>query len=111
MGFTKYRGTELVLVHEELLFSILFLLALAACGPLKYTVASSGKAPGADAKIVARVDKGTAHTKLEISAENLPPPGRVSDGMTVYVAWYRKDSSDKWQRMAGLNPTHQLNRY
>ena len=63
---------------------VLFLsLAAAACGgPLKYEVPSSARAPGADAKIVAKVQKEQGLTQLEIEAVNLPPPARVSEGAT-----------------------------
>jgi len=87
---------------KKVLTSICLALALTACGPLTYTVPSSAKAPGADAKIVARVNKDSGSTQLEVMAENLPPPGRIADGAEVYVAWHRKDSSAKWQRISGL---------
>jgi hypothetical protein len=78
-------------------------LALAACGgPLKYEVASSARAPGADAKVVAEVKKDQSLTQVEIVAVNLPPPARVTDGATTYVVWHRKDSSGAWARSGGL---------
>ena len=77
----------------------LFFLALAACsGTLKYTVPSSSKAPGADAKLVADVKNDQNQTQLEFRVENLPPADRVVDGATGYVAWYRKSSSTAWTR-------------
>ena len=82
---------------------LLLSLAAAACGgPLKYEVASSARAPGADAKIVAKVQKDQSLTQLEIEAVNLPPPGRVSEGATTYVVWHRKDSGGAWARSGGL---------
>lgn len=76
---------------------------MAACGgPLKYKVASSGRAPGADATVIADVKKDQGLTQLEILAENLPPPGRVVEGATSYVVWQRKDSGAAWGRLGGL---------
>jgi hypothetical protein len=76
---------------------------LAACGgPLKYTVPSTARAPGADAKIVADVSSDQGQTRLEVDVVNLPPPERVSQKATNYTAWYRKDSSATWSRVGGL---------
>lgn len=78
-------------------------LALAACGgPLKYEVPSSARAPGADAKVVAKVKTDQNLTQLEIEATNLPPPDRVSNGATAYVVWHRKNSGSAWARSGGL---------
>jgi hypothetical protein len=78
-------------------------LLLVACGgPLKYSVASSAKAPGADAKIVADVKKDQNETALEINVENLAPPSRVLEGSSVYVVWQRKDDKAKWSRIGSL---------
>jgi hypothetical protein len=80
----------------------LFTLLAACGGPLKYTVPSSARAPGADAKVVAEVSAGQGQTRLEIDVTNLPPPGRVSEKATTYIAWYRKNSSTTWSRVGGL---------
>lgn len=86
---------------RPLLLSIALLLA--ACGgPLKYSVASSAKAPGADAKIVADVKKDQNETALDIKVENLAPPSRVLEGSSVYVVWQRKDDKAKWSRIGSL---------
>jgi hypothetical protein len=86
------------------LSSCLFWLPLlTACGgPLKYTVPSSARAPGADAKVVADVSAAQGQTRLDIDVTNLPPPGRVSEKATTYLAWYRKNSSATWSRVGGL---------
>lgn len=76
---------------------------VAACGgPLKYQVPSTARAPGADAKIVADVSTDQSQTRLDVDITNLPPPGRVSDKATTYVAWYRKNSNATWSRVGGL---------
>jgi hypothetical protein len=41
-------------------------------------------------------------TKLEFAAEYLPPPTRIADGFTAYVAWYRESAKEEWQRIGGL---------
>lgn len=78
-------------------------LVLVACGgPLKYSTASTSRAPGADAKIVADVKKDQNVTQLVIGVENLAPPGRVADGAKHFVAWYRSSSSSPWSRVASM---------
>ena len=82
---------------------MLWLPLLAACGgPLKYSVPSTARAPGADAKVVAAVSSDQGQTRLDIDVTNLPPPGRVSEKATTYIAWYRKNSSATWSRVGGL---------
>jgi len=77
---------------------------LAACGgPLKYQVASSAKAPGADAKLVADVNSSLGQTQLEVEVANLAPADRVAAGSTSYVAWYRKGSDAQWSRIGALD--------
>lgn len=76
------------------------LAALAACGgPLKYNVASSRLAPGADAEIIANVNESTNQTALEVHVKNLPPPSRVNPNAKSYVGWYRKAEKGTWQRV------------
>jgi hypothetical protein len=76
---------------------------LFACGgPLEYKVASNPSAPGADAHIVADVREGEQQTQLNVEIVNLPPPERVDQAATQYVAWYRKDSGQVWSRIAVL---------
>ena len=87
----------------KFLLAIVLLPLLAACGgPLKYSVPSTARAPGADAKIVADVSADQAQTRLEMDVANLPPPERVAEKATTYIAWYRKDSKSTWSRVGGL---------
>ena len=87
----------------KLTFSLCLAVLLAACGgPLKYQVASSPRAPGADAKIVADVSADQGQTQLEVEIKNLAPPGRVTQNAKDYVVWYRKNSSATWARVGGL---------
>jgi hypothetical protein len=81
----------------------LFVFAGTGCGTLKYQVPGSSRAPGADAKIIAEVNKGQSNTKLEIIAENLPPPDRLQPGTTAFVVWQRKNDTAGWQRVGTLN--------
>jgi len=88
---------------KSLSFALFLPLLLAACGgPLKYSVPSTSRAPGADAKIVADVAPGQGQTRLEMAVANLAPPARVAEKATAYVAWYRKNSSATWSRVGGL---------
>ena len=83
-------------------------LALAACGgPLTYKIASSQKAPGADAVIKAEVAKDQHLTKLHVDATNLPPPERVTVGTRIFIIWTRKNAEAQWTRAGNLqyNPT------
>ncbi len=76
---------------------------LTGCGgPLRYQVASSPQAPGADAVIVADVQEAQDQTQLEVTVEHLPPADRVAPGSTAFVAWYRKDSKGVWSRVGSL---------
>lgn len=85
------------------LLNVFAALLLVACGgPLKYELASTPKAPGADGKLVAHVHNDQHNTEFEIEVKNLPPPDRVSEGATDYVAWHRKNSSAIWARLGSL---------
>ena len=82
---------------------IALLFVLVACGgPLKYRVASSGKAPGSDATIKADVSKDQHLTKLTIEALNLPPPDRVTVGTRIFIIWTRKNTEAQWARVGNL---------
>lgn len=80
----------------------LFVLAISACGPLKYQLKGTALATGADAVIVADVQKEQAMTVLEVKATDLPPPDRVMSGSLVFVVWQRKDSAAPWTRVGVL---------
>lgn len=84
-----------------LLLSTLSLL-VACGGPLKYQLASTSQAPGADGNLVAHVLKDQGQTRIELQVQNLPPPSRVSEPATSYVVWYRKDSSTPWGRVGAV---------
>ncbi len=89
---------------RTLIRSLLVLAVFAGfgCGTLKYEVQGTARAPGADCKIVAEVNKGAGNMKLEILAENLPPPERLQPGTTAFVVWQRKNDSAPWQRIGAL---------
>ena len=72
------------------------------CGTLKYNVPTSSAAPGAGAKVTADVRKHQRQTMLEVAATNLVPPSRVTPDGVQYVAWYRHDPSDAWNRIGTL---------
>ncbi|HYO94478.1 MAG TPA: hypothetical protein VER33_08190 [Polyangiaceae bacterium] len=91
-----------MLLKKFALSAVVALLAAGCGGPLKYTVASSNAAPGADAEIVADVREDQKVTQLEVSAENLPPPARISEGSEAYAVWYRKDVNAQWTRIGNL---------
>ena len=77
--------------------------ALAACGgPLEYAPKPTARAPEADAKIVAEVQKSQGNTKLTLKVIHLAPPARLQDGATTFVVWQRKDSDKPWTRIGGL---------
>jgi len=81
-------------------FVMAVLFAVAACGgPLKYKVASSRLAPGADAEIVATINESQNNTNVELHVVNLPPPGRVNPNAKAYIAWARKGDSGVWSRL------------
>ena len=80
----------------------LFVFAGFGCGVLKYEVQGTARAPGADCKIRAEVNKSQGNSKIEILAENLPPPERLQPGTTAFVVWQRKNDSSPWQRVGAL---------
>ncbi len=85
------------------LFGLPLVVLLVACGgPLKYKVASSQKAPGADANIKADVSKDQHLTRLAVDAENLPPPERVTGGTRIFIIWTRKNTEAQWARVGNL---------
>ena len=78
-------------------------LWVAACGgTLKYQVASSAKAPGADATLEAGISKDQHLTHLGVTAKNLPPPERVVAGTRIFVIWTRKNAEAQWERIGNL---------
>ena len=84
-------------------FVMAALLALAGCGgPLKYNVASSRLAPGADAEIIANVNESTNQTALEVHVKNLPPAGRVNPNAKAFVGWARKSEKGTWSRIGSV---------
>lgn len=84
-------------------FAVASLLALAGCGgPLKYKVASSRLAPGADADIVATINESQNNTNVEIHVVNLPPPARVNPNAKFFVTWARKGDNGVWSRLGTL---------
>jgi predicted small lipoprotein YifL len=84
-------------------FVMAALLALSACGgPLKYKVASSRLAPGADADITATINESQNNTAVEVHVVNLPPAGRVNPNAKFFIAWARKGESGVWSRLGTL---------
>jgi hypothetical protein len=78
-------------------------LFIAGCGgPLTYNIASSAKAPGADAKIKANISKDQHITRLNVEAMHLPPPERVTVGMRIFIIWTRKNTEAVWARAGNL---------
>ncbi|WP_437678379.1 hypothetical protein [Sorangium sp. So ce131] len=76
---------------------------MAGCGgPLRYTPQGMGKAPGADAVIVADVNFDAAMTRLDINVKDLPPPERLDNSKSAFVVWARPDSDSPWQRIGAL---------
>lgn len=71
------------------IFTVLFaLLALSACGgPSEYVIVGTARAAGADGVIT--VEATESNNMLSIEVENLAPPGRISEGTTVYVVWFK----------------------
>lgn len=88
---------------KGILGSIVVALALVACGgPLEYKVASTPKAPGADATIVADVEEARNTTTLTVEVVNLAPADRIAPGAAHFVIWQRKNSSAVWARVGTL---------
>jgi hypothetical protein len=65
-------------------------------------MSSTPKAPGADGKLVCEVEEGQKQTQVKLTIEHLPPPGRVTQGGTTFVAWFRKNSDMVWARIGGV---------
>lgn len=83
--------------------SLIGVLAIVACGgPLKYQLASSSKAPGADAQIVADVKEEQKLTQLGVEITNLAPPNRINDGANFFIAWQRRNDEKAWARIGDL---------
>jgi len=78
-------------------------LLVAACGgPLHYQLASSAKAPGADATLDADVSKDQHLTHLKVGSKNLAPPERVVPGTRIFIIWTRKNAEAQWSRAGNL---------
>lgn len=74
----------------------------AACGPLRYELKGSPKAPEADAEIVAEVNEAAKMTKVQITVNHLAPPDRLHEDGKEFVVWARHDSSSEWGRVGAL---------
>ncbi len=58
---------------------------------------------GADAKIVADVDKQKNQTQLKVEVTNLAPPARVSEDATTFILWQRRSQDIPWARVGTLD--------
>lgn len=87
----------------SLLVAVLFVIVSAlGCGPLRYEVAATAAAVGADAKITAEPSKDLGLTRLRVEVSNLAPPDRVQAGAAVFVVWQRRDEASEWMRIGAL---------
>ncbi len=69
---------------------VLALFALAACGgPSEYIVVGTAHASGMDGLVT--VENTEGNNLITIEVEHLTPPGRVSDGATAYVVWFKPE--------------------
>ncbi len=80
-----------VILSSSLLLTVLvFAPALVGCGGTRsYVVTGSDRTVGTDAEL--EVKKDGANFAITLDVENLPPPGRVSDGAEVYSVWLRPE--------------------
>ncbi len=79
------------------------LLALSGCGgALTYKIASSAKAPGANATVKADISKNQHITRLTVSAAHLAPPARITAGTSMFTIWARKGPESQWVRVGNL---------
>ncbi|CAN5247333.1 hypothetical protein BH09MYX1_BH09MYX1_51330 [soil metagenome] len=83
-------------------FGLAALLLVACGGPLKYQVASTDKAKGADATIKAEAKTAEHQMVLSIDAVNLAPPTRITDGAKAFVVWARKSTAAQWSRVGNF---------
>jgi hypothetical protein len=90
-------------MYQGLCFSAVAGLLAACGGALEYEAISSPMAPGAEASIEADVREDQNQTVLDLEIEHLPPAARVHENSEHYVAWYRRDRSEQWTRLAGLH--------
>jgi len=89
-------------IKQFRVWSLVLALCGACGGPLRYQVASTEKAPGADADIKAEVSEQQGQTQLTVAIKNLAPPDRVAPSSQHYVAWYRRGPDAIWTRVAAL---------
>ena len=95
--------TKKIISFGALLVACAGAATLPACGgPLEYAPKPTARAPEADAKIVAEIQKSQGNTKLTLKVLHLAPPARLQDGATTFVVWQRKDSDKAWTRVGGL---------
>jgi hypothetical protein len=87
---------------KKFALGLMLAVVLAACGPMKYALQGTTLATGADAEMVADTNKDTAVTKLTFIGKNLPPPARIKEGCTAFVAWQRKGVEVQWTRVGVL---------
>ncbi|MEO0326547.1 MAG: hypothetical protein AAF447_26610 [Myxococcota bacterium] len=64
--------------------------ALTGCGGTRsYVLTGTDRTVGTDAEL--EVKKDGANFAVTLDIENLPPPGRVSEGAEVYSVWLRPE--------------------
>jgi hypothetical protein len=99
---------------------LLGLLLLVGCGPATYSVIGTERAVGADGKITVEEIEGENHL-VTVELEHLPPPERLSNGLTIYVMWIvpdnqtprmgsvlELDADDRTARARATTPTHRF---
>ncbi len=86
-----------------LAFAVSVVVACTGCGPLKYELVGSPSATGADAKLTADIKEDQQLTAIEFTAQNLAPPDRIKEGLTVFIVWQRKSDQSAWSRVGALN--------
>jgi hypothetical protein len=80
-------------------FGLALVAALAiACGGVQYDVHGAERASGADGHIEIEAQDGGNHL-VNVEVENLLPPSRFGDGLTVYVVWFQ--APEQQPRRAG----------
>ena len=78
------------MTYQRFTMILAFALTFAfGCGGTNYLLTGTNHSPGTDGRVeVSEIDGG--NFMVTINLEHLPPPARLNEDATVYIAWFQR---------------------